>query len=206
MAMATAIGMGLEVHEPRLKAALTISEDWFEFAIISLAGVVSGTGGATGTRNFVEDIQNHLSLKCGFRPETETLTALLMARGLAAEQVAEVPGWETWAGRPEQGRRLARTIPQEDLTTGVLPSLVRMTERIKEAIRGMPQDQQGQFARVTVHATGSATRVPGLLEAIAAQTGCSIKRFESEHHPSIEGVLRVLKELSFLKRVASHWK
>jgi len=42
MGMATAIGMQLDVQKPELKAVLTISDDWFEFAIISLAGVLAG--------------------------------------------------------------------------------------------------------------------------------------------------------------------
>ncbi len=201
MGMATAIGMQLDVQKPEIQAVLSISDDWFEFSIISLAGVLSGTTGSVGTRIFVEDIQNHIALLRQFRPESATLRAQLMANGLRADSIVDVPGWEVWAGRTEQGRLTSQSISQDNLTIGMLPSLIRMTERIKAAVREMSDDKQQQLSRTTIHGTGSAMRIPGLTQAIVNQVGFSITHFPAEHHPSIEGAKQVLKELKFLRRV-----
>ena len=83
----------------------------------------------------------------------------------------------------------------------MMPSLVKLTERIKGAIRSMPGEKQSQLGRTTIHATGLAMAVPGLAQAIASNLGYPLKPFSSPVHPSIEGVKIVLKELGVLKRI-----
>lgn len=40
--------MKLDVHQPKMKAVLSFSDDGVEFAVISLAGVVSGQMAPSG--------------------------------------------------------------------------------------------------------------------------------------------------------------
>ncbi len=201
MGMATAIGLQLDVQKPELKAVLSISDDWFEFAVISLAGVLSGTNGAIGSRAFVEDIQNHLTLVRQFRPEFAALASQLQAGGVNPHAAVDVPGWETWLGRTEQGRLTAQAVSREELTVGLLPSLVRLTERLKSVIRRLPDEKQHQLSRATIHATGSAARIPGLAQMIADQLGHAVTQSPAGCHPSIEGCKMVLKELKFVTKV-----
>lgn len=201
MGMAAAIGMNLDVQKPEIKAILSVSDDWFEFAIISLAGVLAGVNGAIGTKSFVEDIQNHVSLLREFRPETAAIESQLSSGGLQASAAINIPGWEVWAGRSEQGRRTTQSITIEDLTIGMMPSLIRMTERIKDGIRSLTAEKQSQLGGVTIYATGSAMRIPGLSQVIASQLGLAMAFFPSAVHPSIDGCQRVLKELNVLRRV-----
>lgn len=201
MGMATAIGMNLDVQKPEIKAVLSVSNDWFEFSVISLAGVLAGVSGAIGTNAFVEDIQNHLSLLREFRPERSAIESQLSSGGLNASSAVNLPGWEVWGGRSEQGRRTAHPVTREDITIGMMPSLIRMTERIKGSIRSLPVEKQSQFGGVTVHATGTAMRITGLSQAIANQLSHAVAPFSSEVHPSIGGCSQVLKELNVLRRV-----
>jgi rod shape-determining protein MreB len=201
MGMATAIGMKLDVEKPEVKAVLTVSDDWFEFAVISLAGILTGTNGALGTRSFVEDIQNHLTLSRHFRPDPVTLTSQLESAGLNPQAAPELPGWETWAGRTEAGRLSTQSISRDEMTAGMMPSLVRLTERIKEAIRRLPDDKQYQLSRTTIQATGSALRIPGLAQMLTDQLGYPVTPFPAAIHPSVEGAKTVLKELNSLRKV-----
>jgi rod shape-determining protein MreB len=201
LGMATAIGMQMDVQKPELNAILSVSDDWYEFAVIALAGVLSGTSGAIGRRTLVEDIQNHLSLHRKFRPEFTALDTQLGKGGVHADAVSELPGWETWAGRTELGRQTAHSITSEDMTLGMMPSLVRLTERIKQTIRLLPNEKQYPLSRATIHATGTSLSIPGFDSLLASQLGYSVKRFDSEIHPSIDGCRIVLKELKFLKRI-----
>ena len=93
MGMATAIGMELDVQKPEIKAVLSVSDDWFEFAIISLAVVLAGTNGTIGTKAFVEDIQNHFALVRQFRPEAAAIELQFTSAGLNPATVVDVPGW-----------------------------------------------------------------------------------------------------------------
>lgn len=201
MGMATAIGMQLDVQKPEIKAVLSVSDDWFEFAVISLAGVLVGANGAIGIRTFVEDIQNHLTLSRQFRPDSVALASQLELAGVNPHAAVDIPGWETWAGRTEHGRLSAQPASRDDITIGIMPSLVKLTERVKEAIRRLPNDKQYHLSRTTIHGTGSALRIPGLAQMIADQVGHSLTPFNAGVHPSIEGCKTVLKELNFLRRV-----
>jgi rod shape-determining protein MreB len=200
MGLATAVGMQLDVSQPELKAVLSVSDDWFEFAVISLAGRLCGTNGAIGSRALVEDIQNHLTLRRQFRPEFAVLASQLQSGGVNPRAVIDLPGWETWSGRTEQGRFTAQNTSRDELTVGMMPSLVRLTERLKAAIRSLPDEKQAQLTRTTIHATGTAMQIPGLAQLIAQQLGHSITPFSAKNHPSIEGCRTVLKELNILKR------
>ena len=200
MGMATAIGMQLEVVQPEIRAVLSVSDDWFEFAVTSLGGILSGVNGAIGSRHFVEDIQNHITLTRHFRPEFEALAAQVQSDGVNPHAAAAVPGWETWAGRTEHGRLTEKTVTRDDITVGMMPSLVKLTERVKAAIRHLPDEKQYQLSRTTIHATGAALAIPGLAQMISEQIGYPVTPFASAAHPSIDGCKRVLKELSSLSK------
>lgn len=199
--MATAIGMRLDVQKPEIRGVLSVSDDWFEFAVVSLAGVLVGANGAIGTRTFVEDIQNHLTCARQFRPDAAALTSQLESAGVSPHTALDLPGWETWAGRTEHGRLAAQPASRDDITVGIMPSLVRLTERVKDAIRRLPNEKQYQLGRTTIHGAGSALRIPGLAQMIADQLGYSLTPFNAAVHPSIEGCKIVLKELNFLRKV-----
>ena len=198
--VATAIGMQLDVEKPDIKSVLTISEDWFEFSIISLAGILAGVNGNIGVNTFVEDIQNHISLRSQFRPEFEMLRSQLISDGINSDFIAETSGWEVWSGRSEQGRMMTQKVTKEELSVGMSPSLIRMCEKIKSAIRELPDSKQAQLSRTTIHATGDAMKIHGLRESIQGQIGYSIIPFDSKYHPSIDGAKRVIKELPSLKK------
>jgi len=199
--MATAIGMQLDVQKPEIKAVLSVSDDWFEFSVISMAAILSGTNGAIGSRTFVEDIQNHLTLTRQFRPDFSALEKQLLSGGIDPHSAVDVSGWESWTGRTELGRLVTQAASRDDFSVGLMPSLVKLTERIKTAIRTLPSDKQHQLSRTTIHATGTAMMIPGLAQMIANQLGLSVTPYSAAAHPSIEGCRCVLKELNSLKRV-----
>ena len=203
MGMATAIGWPLDVQKPEIRAVLSISNDWFEFAVVSLAGVLAAAGGAIGSRSFAEDARNHLSVSGQFRPELATVESTLLSTGLDLGAAADLPGWESWAGKTETGRHVSQPVSGAQLALGAMPSLVRLTERIKDAILGLPPEKRSRLNQTTLHAAGSALRIPGLARAISLQTGLAVETHSAETHPSIEGATTVLGELNHLRKIPS---
>lgn len=200
-AMATAIGMDLDVQKPEIRAVLSLSNDWFEFSVISLAGILAKTDGAIGVQAFVEDIRNHLTLSRQFRPDAAALEAQLFAGGIEPGVASETAGWEVWAGRSERGRVAAQSLSPADLAVGMMPSLTRLAERIKGVFHSLPGDQRFQLNTATIHAAGSSMAIPGLAQALANQLGHPVVPFSADAHPSIEGTRRILQELRFLRKV-----
>jgi len=96
----------------------------------------------------------------------------------------------------------SQSISKDDLTVGMMPSLIRLTERIKKTIQSLPSIKQYELSHVTVHAAGSAMAIPGLSQAIAGQIGYPVEVYPSKYHPSIDGTKVVLKELNFLRKAA----
>ena len=64
--MAAALGMDIAVAEPRLEAVLTLSEDWFDFSVISLGGTLVSASAGIGVETLLEDARNHLRLRASF--------------------------------------------------------------------------------------------------------------------------------------------
>ena len=201
MGIAAAAGIQLDVNTPEIKAILSVTDDWYEFSVISLASVLVSASGAIGTRSFVEDIQNHFTLCHNFRPNFATLTSQLDSDGITPGTIIDMRGWETWAGRPEQGRYKTYSASPDELTVGMMPSLVRLTEQIKAAIRSLTPENQSRLRLTTIHATGSALKISGLAQMIANQIDHSVTPFFSEIHPSIGGCKSLIKHLSLLKKI-----
>lgn len=199
--MATAIGLKLDVQKPEIQAVLTVSEDWFEFAVISLAGELVNVGGPIGSRSFVEDLRNHLVLTRQNRPEFSALEERIFSAGVHPQTAVMVPGWQAWAGRSELGRLTGQSFTPEEISLGIMPSLIRMTEQIKESIRLLPHEKQYELQRATLHATGRALKIPGLGEMIGKQIGVTTTSHPLDTHPSIQGVVRVLEEIKLLKKM-----
>ncbi|HWB61306.1 MAG TPA: rod shape-determining protein [Chthoniobacteraceae bacterium] len=202
MGVATAIGMKLEIQKPELHAVLSVSDDWFEFTVISLSGVLASAGGAIGTKTFVEDARNHFIVSRQFKPDLQPLEDLLMSVGINAGAASAVQGWEVWTGKSGQGGMTGQLLSPAEITTGLMPSLVRITERIKNTIRSLTHEQQSDLARATIHATGSAMAIPGLAQTLANQLGMAVTPFPATVHPSIDGCRLALDELKFLRQVA----
>ena len=205
MGMATAIGMQLEASEPEIQAVLSVSDDWFEFAVISHGSILSGMNGPIGSRHFVEDIQNHIMLSRRFRPRFDALAAQVQADGVNPQAAADVPGWETWAGRTEHGRFITKTVTRDDIAVGMMPSFMRLTERVKTVIRRLPDEAQYLLNRTTIHTTGEALAIPGLAHMISEQIGYPVTPFASQVHPSIDGCESISKELFSSSKTLPRW-
>lgn len=194
MGMATAIGMQLDVREPEPKAVLSVSDDWFEFSVLSSGGTLSLANGAIGSRTFVEDIRNHFVLTHQFRPDFADLLTQLQAGGVNPDAVADMPGWGSPSGQTESSRLTAHSLSRDEMTIGMMPSLVKMTERIKAAIQFLPEEKRRQLNGVTIHATGTALTISGLAQMIADQLGYSVTPYPAEVHPSIDGCRTLLEK------------
>jgi rod shape-determining protein MreB len=192
-AMAAAIGMKLVVTEPALKMVLSLSNDWFEFAVISLAGILVRVDGAIGLRACIEDLQNHLVLTRGFRPDTEVLETQVRKTGVNAS--AEIPGWEAWVGNPALGRQTWAELRAQELGLGMLPSLVRLAERIKAALRTLPHEHQAKLYAIPVHACGNAFETPGLRNMLSTLLGHSVQLTDAPYPPAVDGCITVLGEI-----------
>ena len=198
--MASAIGLDLDVQQPELKAVLTVSDDWFEFSVISLAGELVSAGGPIGSRTFAEDLRNHAVCAHQISPERSVLEDRLFSLGVQPAKGVDVPGWVAWAGSAELGRLTWQNFSANDIAIGILPSLVKLSERIKEAIRLLPHEKQYELQRTTIHATGAAMGIPGLAEMLGMHIGMSVTPHVKEIHPSIEGARTVMKEIKLLRR------
>jgi rod shape-determining protein MreB len=192
-AMATAIGMELDVEKPELRMVLSLSTDWFEFAVISLAGVLASAEGAIGLRSLVEDIRNHLVLTQGFSPDEAVLEGQLIQHGIHVP--AELPGWEAWAGNTQLGRQNSASLQPKDLALGMLPSLVRLSERIKCAVRTLTREQQASLNTIPLHVCGHAFTVSGLDDMLSTLLGMRVHILNPPTPPAVAGCLRVMSEL-----------
>lgn len=160
--MATAIGLGLAVHEPSVRAVMHWDQDWFEFGVFSLAGVLAKCTEASGVGHPIDDIRCHVSLTQQLLPDRAGLLERVKAAGLTGACESEVPGWEAWLGRADSGRRRTIGITPDTLRIGAEPAVVRVAEMVKECIRKLSRDQFAELGRTEILLTGTGAEIQGL--------------------------------------------
>lgn len=200
--MATAIGLGLAVHEPCVRGVMHWDQDWFEFGVFNLAGVLAKCTGAIGVGHLIDDIRCHVSLTQQLLPDRVELLERVKTGGLTGALASELPGWEAWLGRSESGRRRSIEITSDTLLTGATPSVVRVAEVIKECVRKLARDQFADLTRTEIFLTGTGADVPGLAGLLASHVGLKVAPKPNRVPAAVLGAHKILGELELLCRAS----
>ena len=200
--MAAGLGMGLPVQEAAHHSVLTVSNDWFDFSVISLSGIVAKVDGDVGLDDFARDIRAHVRLTQGFLPDSTCILRALLFTGLQATEGHGAEGWEAWLGRSGLGARTSGTLEGETLATGLMPSLLRIIEAIRGVLENLPRERTAAWQSAPIHCCGAAFQCPGMAELFSQHLGlrCEKSRIQA---PTILGATRALDEMDFLRKVTS---
>jgi rod shape-determining protein MreB len=200
--MASAIGVGLPVHEPAGNMIVDIGGGTCEIAIISLAGIVFSRSLRVGGDEFDDTIVAHMkrayNLMIGERTAEEIKIRIGSAFPLEQELTMEVKG--------------------RDLSSGLPKTLTIRSEEVREPSEPPQASSNPSVSRWNV-APGTADLVDrGIVMAgggallrgkdrlVAEETGLPVHIADDPMSAVAEGTGRVLQELQFLKRVATNAK
>src|SRR5688572_4959119 len=200
--MASAIGVGLPVHEPAGNMIVDIGGGTCEIAIISLAGIVFSRSLRVGGDEFDETIVAHMkrayNLMIGERTAEEIKIRIGSALPLEQELTMEVKGRDLSAGLPK-----TITIRSEEIREALKEPLTSILESVRITLERCPPELSADLIERGIVMAGGGALVRGIDRLVAEETGLPVHIADDPLTAVAEGTGRVLQELSFLRRVAS---
>ncbi len=200
--MASAIGVGLPVHEPVGNMIIDIGGGTTEIAVISLAGIVFSKSLRVGGDEFDETIIAHMkrayNLMIGERTAEEIKIRLGSAYPLEQELTMEVKGRDLNAGLPK-----TVTIRSEEIRESLQGPLSSILETIRLTLERCPPELSADLVDRGIILAGGGSLLRGIDRLIADETGLPVHIADDPLSAVVTGTGRVLEEINFLKRVAT---
>jgi rod shape-determining protein MreB len=200
--MASAIGVGLPVHEPAGNMIVDIGGGTCEIAIISLAGIVFSRSVRVGGDEFDETIVAHMkrahNLMIGERTAEEIKIRIGSAYPLDQELTMEVKGRDLSAGLPK-----TVVIRSEEIRAALQEPLSSILESVRITLERCPPELSADLVDRGIMMAGGGALLRNIDRLVAQETGLPVHIADDPLSAVATGTGRVLQELSFLRRVAS---
>jgi rod shape-determining protein MreB and related proteins len=200
--MASAIGVGLPVHEPAGNMIVDIGGGTTEIAIISLAGIVFSRSLRVGGDEFDDTIIGHMkrtyNLMIGERTAEEIKIKIGSAFPLEQELTLEVKGRDLSAGLPK-----TITIKSEEIRDALKEPLSSIIESVRITLERCPPELAADLIDRGIVMAGGGGLLRNIDRLVAQETGLPVHIADDPLTAVCEGTGRVLNELAFLKRVAA---
>jgi rod shape-determining protein MreB and related proteins len=200
--MASAIGVGLPVHEPAGNMIVDIGGGTCEMAIISLAGIVFSRSLRVGGDEFDETIVAHMkrahNLMIGERTSEEIKIRIGSAYPLEQELTMDVKGRDLSTGLPK-----TITVRSEEIRESLKEPLSSILEAIRITLERCPPELAADLVDRGIVMAGGGALLRGVDRLVAEETYLPVHIADDPLTAVAEGTGRVLQELQFLKRVAS---
>ncbi len=169
--MAAAIGIGIDVLEPRGNMIIDIGGGTTEIAVISLGGIVTEKSIRIAGDEFTDNIKNYMKTRHNIAIGDTTSERIKLNVGAALTELEEPP-----ANYPVHGRDLMTGIPKEIVVTykEIASSMNNSIEQIEEAILGAlfqtPPELSADIYNTGLYLTGGGSMLRGLDKRIAQKT------------------------------------
>ncbi|MCP5520404.1 MAG: rod shape-determining protein [Verrucomicrobiales bacterium] len=200
--MASAIGVGLPVHEPAGNMIVDIGGGTCEIAIISLAGIVFSRSLRVGGDEFDETIVAHMkrahNLMIGERTAEEIKIRIGSAYPLEQELTMDVKGRDLSTGLPK-----TITVGSEEIREALKEPLSSILEAIRITLERCPPELASDLVDRGIVMAGGGALLRGIDRLVAEETYLPVHIADDPLTAVADGTGRVLQELHFLKRVAS---
>jgi len=169
--MAAAIGIGIDVLEPRGNMIIDIGGGTTEIAVISLGGIVTEKSIRIAGDEFTDNIKNYMKTRHNIAIGDTTSERIKLNVGAALTELEEPP-----ANYPVHGRDLMTGIPKEIVVTykEIASAMNNSIEQIEEAILGAlfqtPPELSADIYNTGLYLTGGGSMLRGLDKRIAQKT------------------------------------
>jgi rod shape-determining protein MreB len=203
--MASAIGVGLPVHEPAGNMIVDIGGGTCEIAIISLGGIVFSRSLRVGGDEFDETIVAHMkrayNLMIGERTAEEIKIRVGSAFPLEQELSMEVKGRDLGAGLPK-----TLSIRSEEIREALKEPLSGILESIRITLERCPPELSADLVERGIVMAGGGALLRGIDRLVAKETGLPVHVAEDPMSAVAEGTGQILQSpqnMEFLSRLTS---
>ena len=200
--MAAAIGIGIDIMQPKGNMIVDIGGGTTEIAIIALSGIVCDKSIKIAGDVFTNDIINYMRSMHNLYVGERTAEKIKLLVGSAIEELENPPeemsvqGRDLLTGKPKQV-----TINYSEIARALDKSLIRIEDAIMEALSQTPPELAADIYNTGIYLAGGGALLKGLDKRLTLKTDLPIYVAEDPLQAVVRGTGIALKNLERFKTV-----
>ena len=200
--MAAAIGIGIDIMQPKGNMIVDIGGGTTEIAIIALSGIVCDKSIKIAGDVFTNDIINYMRSKHNLFVGERTAEKIKLLVGSAIEELDNPPedmsvqGRDLLTGKPKQVG-----ISYSEIARAIDKSLVRIEDAIMEALSQTPPELAADIYNTGIYLAGGGALLRGLDKRLSQKTDLPIYVSEDPLQAVVRGTGIALKNIDRFKTV-----
>ena len=200
--MAAAIGIGIDIMQPKGNMIVDIGGGTTEIAIIALSGIVCDKSIKIAGDVFTNDIINYMRSKYNLFVGERTAEKIKLLVGSAIEELDNPPedmsvqGRDLLTGKPKQVG-----VSYSEIARAIDKSLMRIEDAIMEALSQTPPELAADIYNTGIYLAGGGALLRGLDKRLSLKTDLPIYVSEDPLQAVVRGTGITLKNIDRFKTV-----
>ena len=200
--MAAAIGIGVNVLEPKGNMIIDIGGGTTEIAVLAMGGIVCDKSVKVAGDVFTNDIALYMRSQHNLYVGERTAENIKIAVGAAIEDLEDAPepysvqGHDRLTGKPKQVQ-----VGHAEISRSLEKSITRVEDAVMEALSNTPPELAADIYNSGIYLAGGGSMLRGLDKRISAKTDLPVYVAEDPLRAVVRGTGIVLKNLEHFKTI-----
>lgn len=200
--MAAAIGIGLDIQEPKGNMIIDIGGGTTEIAVIALGGIVCDKSVKVAGDIFTNDISYYLRTQHNLYVGEHTAERIKIEVGSATEDLETPPedmfvqGRDLLSGKPKQIQ-----ISYREVAKALDKSILRIEDAVMETLSETPPELSADIYKTGIYLAGGGSMLRGLDKRLSRKTDLPVYLAEDPLRAVVRGTGIALKNIDKFKSV-----
>lgn len=200
--MAAAIGIGIDIQEPKGNMIIDIGGGTTEIAVIALGGIVCDKSVKVAGDVFTNDISYYLRTHHNLYVGEHTAETIKINVGSATEDLENPPedmlvqGRDLLSGKPKQIQ-----ISYREIAKALDKSILRIEDAVMETLSETPPELSADIYKTGIYLAGGGSMLRGLDKRLSRKTDLPVYLAEDPLKAVVRGTGIALKNLEKYKSV-----
>ena len=200
--MAAAIGIGVDINQPKGNMIIDIGGGTTEIAVIALAGIVCDKSVKIAGDVFTEDIVFYMRTQHNLSIGDRTAEKIKISIGSAVEELDNPPvemsvqGRDLLTGKPKQAM-----VSHSEISKALDKSILRIEDAIMEALSQTPPELAADISSTGIYLAGGGSMLRGLDQRLSLKTDLPVYIAEDPLQAVVRGTGITLKNLDVYKPI-----
>jgi len=200
--MAAAIGVGIDIMEPKGNMIIDIGGGTTEIAVIALAGIVCDQSVKVAGDLFTNDIMYYMRTQHNLHVGETTAEKIKITIGAATEDLETPPddmlvqGRDLLSGKPKQVQ-----VSYREIAKALDKSILRIEDAVMETLSKTPPELAADIYTTGIYLAGGGSMLRGLDKRLSRKTDLPVYVAEDPLRAVVRGTGIALKELDKYKSI-----
>ena len=200
--MAAAIGIGVDINQPKGNMIIDIGGGTTEIAVIALAGIVCDKSVKIAGDVFTEDIVFYMRTQHNLSIGDRTAEKIKISIGSALDELENPPenllvqGRDLLSGKPKE-----ISIGYREISKALDKSIIRIEESVMETLSQTPPELAADIYNTGIYLAGGGSMLRGLDKRISKKTDLPVFIAEDTLRAVVRGTGITLKNIERYKNV-----